>query len=208
MYKRQVQRSNDVKDAAKTLAYILLDRHTKGCFDKRQLTVLDDFAKKLGINENQGSDFRQNVRLATDKINTVKVLENNPHVFRLLNFPSQEREHYQTVTADFDRFIAHVDKQRAELKQEYQAKLGKNDTSRVTAEILTVKPYLTALTKYANNSDKTDECRALAEQHINKTIRLTAKQYEIAYKGLNTLDSNDSVQKHVRELENLSLIHI
>ena len=195
-----VQRSNDVKDAAKTLAYILLDRHTKGRFDKRQLTVLDDFAKKLGINENQGSDFRQNIRLATDKINTVEVLENNPHVFRLLNFPSQEREHHQTVTADFDDFIARVDKRRAELKQEYQSKLGRNDTSRVTAEILTVKPYLTALTKYANNSDKTDESRALAEQRINKTIRLTAKQYEVAYKGLTTLDSNESVQKHVREL--------
>lgn len=195
-----VQRSNDVKDAARTLAYILLDRHTKGRFDKRQLTVLDDFAKKLGINENQGSDFRQNVRLATDKINTVEVLENNPHVFRLLNFPSQEREHYQTVTADFDKFIAYVDKQRAELKQEYQAKLGKNDTSRVTAEILTVKPYLTALTKYANNSEKTDESRALAEQHINKTIRLTAKQYKIAYEGLNTLSSTESAQKHAKEL--------
>ena len=195
-----VQRANDVKDATKTLAYRLLNRRKEGLFDNRQLTVLDDFAKKLGINENQGSDFRQNIRLATDKINTVEVLENNPHVFRLLNFPSQEREHYQTVTADFDRFIAHVDKQRAELKQEYQAKLGRNDTSRVTAEILTVKPYLTALTKYANNSDKTDESRALAEQRINKTIRLTAKQYEVAYKGLTTLDSNESVQKHVREL--------
>jgi len=195
-----VQRANDVKNAAQTLANILLNRHMKGRFDQRQLTVLDDFAKKLGINENQGSDFRQNIRLATDKINTVEVLENNPHVFRLLNFPSQEREHHQTVTADFDGFIAHVDKQRAELKQEYQLKLGRNDTSRVTAEILTVKPYLTALTKYANNSDKTDESRALAELHINKTIRLTAKQYENAYKGLNTLDSDESVQKHVREL--------
>ena len=195
-----VQRANDVKDATKTLAYKLLNRRKEGLFDNRQLTVLDDFAKKLGINENQGSDFRQNIRLATDKINTVEVLENNPHVFRLLNFPSQEREHHQTVTADFDGFIAHVDKQRAELKQEYQLKLGRNDTSRVTAEILTVKPYLATLTKYANNSDKTDESRALAELHINKTIRLTAKQYENAYKGLNTLDSNESVQKHVREL--------
>ncbi|MCL1047941.1 MobA/MobL family protein, partial [Shewanella electrodiphila] len=195
-----VQRSNDVKDAAKTLAYILLDRHTKGRFDKRQLTVLDDFAKKLGINENQGSDFRQNVRLATDKINTVKVLENNPHVFHLLNFPSQEREHYQTVTADFDRFIVHIDKQRAELRQKYQSKLGKNDTSRVTAEILTVEPYLAALTKYTNNSEKTDESRALAEQHINKTLRLTAKQYKIAYEGLNTLSSTESAQKHAKEL--------
>ncbi len=197
-----VQRSNDVKDAAQTLANILLDRYTTGRFDKRQLTVLDDFLKKLGINENQSSDFRQNVRLATDKINTVEVLENNPHVFRLLNFPSQEREHYQTVTADFDRFIAHVDKQRAELMEKYQSKLGRNDTSRVTAEILTVKLYLAALTKYANDSDKTDDSRALAEQHINKTIELTAKQYEIACKGLNTLDSNESVQKHIRELGN------
>ncbi len=195
-----VQRSNNVKNAAKTLAYILLNRHTKGLFDKRQLTVLDDFAKRLGINENQGSDFRQNVRLATDKINTVEVLENNPHVFLLLNFPAQEREHYQTVTADFDRFIAHVDKKRAELRQKYQSKLGKNDTSRVTAEILTVEPYLAALTKYANNSEKTDESRALAEQHINKTLRLTAKQYKIAYKGLNTLSSTESAQKHAKEL--------
>lgn len=195
-----VQRANDVKDATKTLAYRLLNRRKEGLFDNRQLTVLDDFAKKLGINENQGSDFRQNIRLATDKINTVEVLENNPHVFRLLNFPSQEREHHQTVTADFDDFIARVDKRRAELKQKHQSKLGRNDTSRVTAEILTVKPYLAALTKYANNSDKTDESRALAELHINKTIRLTAKQYENAYKGLNTLDSNESVQKHVREL--------
>ena len=195
-----VQRANDVKDATKTLAYRLLNRRKEGLFDNRQLTVLDDFAKKLGINENQGSDFRQNIRLATDKINTVEVLENNPHVFRLLNFPSQEREHHQTVTADFEQFITHIDKQRAELKQKHQSKLGRNDTSRVTAEILTVKPYLAALTKYANNSDKTDESRALAELHINKTIRLTAKQYENAYKGLNTLDSNESVQKHVREL--------
>ncbi|WP_198329798.1 MobA/MobL family protein [Psychrobacter cibarius] len=195
-----VQRSNDVEDAVKTLTYRLLDRRKEGLFDNRKLIMLDDFAKKLGINENQSLDFKQNVRLATDKINTVEVLENNPHVFRLLNFPSQEREHYQTVTADFDRFIAHVDKQRAELRQKYQSKLGRNDTSRVTAEILTVEPYLAALTKYANNSEKTDESRALAEQHINKTIRLTAKKYEIAYKGLNTLDRNESVQKHIREL--------
>ena len=118
----------------------------------------------------------------------------------MLNFPSQEREYYQTFTADFDKFIAHVDKQRAELKQEYQAKLGKNDTSRVTAEILTVEPYLAALTKYANNSEKTDESRALAEQHINKTIRLTAKQYKIVYEGLNTLSSTESAQKHAKEL--------
>jgi hypothetical protein len=29
---------------------------------------------------------------------------------------------------------------------------------------------------------------------------LTAKQYEVAYKGLDTLMNHDSVQKHVREL--------
>lgn len=195
-----VQRSNDVKGAAKALAYRLLERRKQELFDSRQLTVLDYFTKSLGINESQVSDFKKNVRLATDKINTVEILENNPHVFRLLNFPLQERKHNQTVTADFDRFIAYVDKQRAELREKYQSKLGRNDTSRVTAEILTVEPYLAALTKYANNSEKTDESKALAEKHINKTIRLTAKKYEIAYKGLNTLDSNESVQKHIREL--------
>jgi len=196
------QRVADVEDAVKTLTYRLLDRREEGLFDDRQLLVLDSFAKNLGINESQGSDFKRNVRLAADKINTVEVLESNPHVFRLLNFPSQEREHYQTVTADFDRFIAHVDKQRAELRQKYQSKLGRNETSRVTAEILTVEPYLAALTKYANNSEKTVESKTLAEQHIDKTIRLTAEQYEIAYKGLTTLDSNESAQKHVRELGN------
>ena len=112
----------------------------------------------------------------------------------------KERSHHQTVIADFYDFIAKLDKQRAEQVQQYQTRLDRNDTSRVTATIITAQSYLAELTKYANNSEKTDENRALAEQHINQTIRLTAKQYEVAYKGLDTLMSHDSVQKHVREL--------
>ena len=129
-----------------------------------------------------------------------EVIQNNLAAINILVDNQKERSHHQTVTADFYDFIAKVDKQRAEQVQQHQTRLGRNDTSRVTATIMTAQPYLAALTKYANNSEKTDENRALAEQHINRTIRLTAKEYEVAYKGLNTLMSHDSVQKHVKEL--------
>ena len=204
----------DTLDKKKVLAYRLLTRnhdskrlrkgrndkseHYPEKFDYRQIAILNEFAHSLGIHTIE-KEYLEKHELVVDML-SLEVMKNNLAAINILVDNQKERSHYQTVTADFYDFIDKVDKQRAEQVQHYQTRLGRNDTSRVTATIMTAQPYLVALTKYANNSEKTDENRALAEQHINRTIRLTAKQYEVAYKGLDTLMNHDSVQKHVREL--------
>ncbi|WP_201509834.1 MobA/MobL family protein [Psychrobacter alimentarius] len=204
----------DTLDKKKVLAYRLLTRnhdskrlrkgrndkseHYPEKFDYRQIAILNEFAHSLGIHTIE-KEYLEKHELVVDML-SLEVMQNNLAAINILVDNQKERSHNQTVTADFYDFIAKVDKQRAEQVQQYQTRLGRNDTSRVTATIMTAQPYLVALTKYANNSEKTDENRALAEQHINRTIRLTAKQYEVAYKGLDTLMNHDSVQKHVREL--------
>lgn len=204
----------DTLDKKKVLAYRLLTRnhdskrlrkgrndkseHYPEKFDYRQIAILNEFAHSLGIHTIE-KEYLEKHELVVDML-SLEVMQNNLAAINILVDNQKERSHHQTVTADFYDFIDKVDKQRAEQVQQYQTRLGRNDTSRVTATIMTAQPYLVALTKYANNSEKTDENRALAEQHINRTIRLTAKQYEVAYKGLDTLMNHDSVQKHVREL--------
>jgi hypothetical protein len=204
----------DTLDKKKVLAYRLLMRnhdskrlrkghndkseHYPEKFDYRQIAILNEFAHSLGIHTIDKEHLEKH-ELVVDML-SLEVMQNNLAAINILVDNQKERSHHQTVTADFYDFIDKVDKQRAEQVQQYQTRLGRNDTSRVTATIMTAQPYLVALTKYANNSEKTDENRALAEQHINRTIRLTAKQYEVAYKGLDTLMNHDSVQKHVREL--------
>lgn len=204
----------DTLDKKKVLAYRLLTRnhdskklrkgrnekseHYPEKFDYRQIAILNEFAHSLGIHTIE-KEYLEKHELVVDML-SFEVMQNNLAAINILVDNQKERSHHQTVTADFYDFIAKLDKQRAEQVQQHQTRLGRNDTSRVTATIITAQPYLAALTKYANNSEKTDESRALAEQHINQTIRLTAKQYEVAYKGLDTLMNHDSVQKHVREL--------
>ena len=204
----------DTLDKKKVLAYRLLTRnhdskrlrkgrnekseHYPEKFDYRQIAILNEFAHSLGIHKIE-KEYLEKHELVVDML-SFEVMQNNLAAINILVDNQKERSHHQTVTADFYDFIDKVDKQRAEQVQQYQTRLGRNDTSRVTATIMTAQPYLVALTKYANNSEKTDENRALAEQHINRTIRLTAKQYEVAYKGLDTLMNHDSVQKHVKEL--------
>ena len=204
----------DTLDKKKVLAYRLLTRnhdskrlrkgrndkseHYPEKFDYRQIVILNEFAHSLGIHTIE-KEYLEKHELIVDML-SFEVMQNNLAAINILVDNQKERSHHQTVTADFYDFIAKLDKQRAEQVQQHQTRLGRNDTSRVTATIMTAQPYLVALTKYANNSEKTDESRALAEQHINRTIRLTAKQYEVAYKGLDTLMNHDSVQKHVKEL--------
>lgn len=204
----------DTLDKKKVLAHRLLTRNhdskrlRKGRndkserypekFDYRQIAILDEFAHSLGIHT-IAKDHLERHELVVGML-SLERMQNNLAAIDILIDKQKERSLHQTATADFCDFIAQTNEERAEQVQSYQAKLGRNDISRVTATIMTATPYLAALTGYANNSDKTHESRVLAEQHINQTIRLTAKQYEVAYKGLSTLMSNDSIQKHARAL--------
>ena len=114
---------------------------------------------------------------------------------------------YNEVTADFDTFITRLDANRATENNELQGLLGRSDISRMTAETLTAVSYLDNIEQYINNETTADECKILAQEQIKETLTRTSTQYQLAYEGLRTLDSNESVQKHARALESsLSVI--
>ena len=71
----------------------------------------------------------------------------------------------------------------------------------MTAETLTAVSYLDHIKQYISKETTADECKALADEHIKETLTRTSRQYQLAFEGLRTLDSNKTAQKHARELE-------
>ena len=169
-------------------------------FDYRQMVVLDDFAKSLGI-DNDKSNIREKQNEVGDML-TFKVMTNNLSAIDILLDRKKERARYETITADFDEFIARADASRDKTNKEVQRGLGRTDTSRMTSEILTVVSYLEHIESYIDKEDTADDCKQLAEQRIKNTLRHTCTQFKLSYQGLKDLDSTESVQKHVKALQN------
>ena len=71
----------------------------------------------------------------------------------------------------------------------------------MTAATQTVSSYLTIITDEMNKEETPWQSRELAAKHIKETLKLTAIQFQLSYDGLKTLDSVESVQKHVKVLE-------
>ena len=168
-------------------------------FDYRQVKILDRFANELGLT-NDFDDFREEKRRVASLF-TLDVMQNNLNAMDILINKQKERKNYNEVTADFDAFIIRLDTDRTAKSNELQGSLGRSDISRMTAETLTTIGYLDNIEQYINDETTADECKVLAQKHIIETLRQTSTQYKLAYQGLRTLDSNDSVQKHVRALE-------
>ena len=174
-------------------------------FDYRQVKILDRFANELGLN-NDFDDFREEQRRVADLL-TLDVMQDNLNAMDVLINRQKERKNYNEVTADFDTFITRLDANRATENNELQGLLGRSDISRMTAETLTAVSYLDNIEQYINNETTADECKILAQEQIKETLTRTSTQYQLAYEGLRTLDSNESVQKHARALESsLSVI--
>ena len=169
-------------------------------FDYRQMVVLDDFAKSLGI-DNDTSNIREKQNEVGDML-TFEVMTNNLSTIDILLDRKKERARYETITADFDKFIARADASRDKTNKEVQRGLGRTDTSRMTSEILTVVSYLEHIESYIDKEDTADDCKKLAEQRIKNTLTHTCTQFKLSYQGLKDLDSTESVQKHVKALNN------
>ena len=169
-------------------------------FDYRQMVVLDDFAKSLGI-DNDTSNIREKQNEVGDML-TFEVMTNNLSTIDILLDRKKERARYETITADFDKFIARADASRDKTNKEVQRGLGRTDTSRMTSEILTVVSYLEHIESYIDKEDTADDCKKLAEQRIKNTLTHTCTQFKLSYQGLKDLDSTESVQKHVKALQN------
>ena len=207
--------NNDLRATLSAFAHRLMTRHNEKFslrpgfrdnpadypekFDYRQVKVLDHFANELGLN-NDFDNFREEQRRIADLF-TFDVMQNNLNAMDILINRQKERQNYHEVTADFDAFITRLDASRTAKNNELQGSLGRSDISRMTAETLTAVSYLDDIGQYINKETTADECKILAQEHISEILKRTSTQYELAYQGLRTLDSNESVQKHARALE-------
>ena len=215
------ENSNNLRATLNAFAHSLMTRHDEKFsfrpgfhdnptdypdkFDYRQVKILDRFANELGLN-NDFDDFRDEQRRVADLF-TLDVMQDNLNAMDILINRQKERKNYNEVTADFDTFITRLDANRATENNELQGLLGRSDISRMTAETLTAVSYLDNIEQYINNETTADECKILAQEQIKETLTRTSTQYQLAYEGLRTLDSNESVQKHARALESsLSVI--
>ena len=215
------ENSNNLRATLNVFAHRLMTRHDEKFslrpgfhdnsadypekFDYRQVKILDRFANDLGLN-NDFDDFREEQRRVADLL-TLDVMQDNLNAMDILINRQKERKNYNEVTADFDTFITRLDANRATENNELQGLLGRSDISRMTAETLTAVSYLDNIEQYINNETTADECKTLAQEQIKETLTRTSTQYQLAYEGLRTLDSNESVQKHARALESsLSVI--
>ena len=215
------ENSNNLRATLNVFAHRLMTRHDEKFslrpgfhdnsadypekFDYRQVKILDRFANDLGLN-NDFDDFREEQRRVADLL-TLDVMQDNLNAMDVLINRQKERKNYNEVTADFDTFITRLDANRATENNELQGLLGRSDISRMTAETLTAVSYLDNIEQYINNETTADECKILAQEQIKETLKRTSTQYQLAYEGLRTLDSNESVQKHARALESsLSVI--
>ena len=215
------ENSNNLRATLNAFAHRLMTRHDEKFslrpgfhdnptdypdkFDYRQVKILDRFANKLGLN-NDFDDFRDEQRRVADLF-TLDVMQDNLNALDILINRQKERENYNEQTADFDAFITRLDANRATENKDLQGSLGRSDISRMTAETLTAVSYLDNIEQYINNETTADECKTLAQEQIKETLTRTSTQYQLAYEGLRTLDSNESVQKHARALESsLSVI--
>jgi len=207
--------NNDLRATLSAFAHRLMTRHHEKFslrpgfrdnpadypekFDYRQVKVLDSFANKLGLT-NDFDDFREEQRRIADLF-TFDVMQDNLNAMDILINRKKERKNYHEVTADFDAFLTRLDASRTAKNNELQGSLGRSGISRMTAETLTAVSYLDNIEQYINKETTANECKVLAQEHISEILRKTSTQYEIAYQGLRTLDSNESVQKHARALE-------
>ena len=206
---------NDLRETLMVMAHRLLTRNNpKFClrpgyndnpvdypdkFDYRQVESLNRFANKLGV-DSDPSDFRAEQRRVADLF-TPEVMENYANAIDIILIRQRERKAYEEATSDFTTFIERLDKSRATKNNELQKRLGKSDISRMTAATQTASSYLKDITDEMNKEETPWQFQELAAKHIKETLRLTAIQFQLSYKGLKTLDNVESAQKHVKALE-------
>ena len=211
--------NNDLRATLSVFAHRLMTRHNEKFslrpgfrdnpadypekFDYRQVKILDSFANELGLN-NDFDDFREEQWRVADLF-TLDVMQDNLNAMDILINRQKERKNYNEVTADFDEFITRLDANRAAKNKELQGSLGRSDISRMTAETLTAVSYLEHIEQYISKETTADECKSLAQDQIRETLRRTSRQYQLAFEGLKTLNTNEIAQKHARTLKsNLS----
>ena len=206
---RQARADESIGRAADTLksqlAAKLLARHDDNCrlrwewgekiedyqdkFDRRQLEILDKFAKEIGHSERK-LGYREQLQEIKSLL-TDDFINEHKQAIKLLKDPNSERNQYQNFIKDFEDFREHLDSQRNALNVKIKGKIGDvGEISRMTAETLSVYSYLIKLDEYISDTSKHDLARDVAREHKADTLDRTCQQFKIAMSDVHRLSSD------------------
>jgi hypothetical protein len=158
-------------------------------FDKRQVAILSEFAKRLGIEDkDKALGFRDHLQQVGKRFDYTLV-ENNKSIIKLLRDPKAERERYLALIKHFEDFRDDIDQKRATFKTSIINKLGGSagDVGRLTRDVVSSFNYTEWLTDYIDNDNHPAEARKCAKEHLADTLDKTCQQFKFAFRDMSSL---------------------
>lgn len=158
-------------------------------FDQRQVAILSEFAKRLGIEDkDKALGFRDHLQQVGKRFDYTLV-ENNKSIIKLLRDPKAERERYLALIKHFEDFRDDIDQKRATFKTSIINKLGGSagDVGRLTRDVVSSFNYTEWLTDYIDNDNHPAEARKCAKEHLADTLDKTCQQFKFAFRDMSSL---------------------
>nr|WP_015060801.1 MobA/MobL family protein [Psychrobacter sp. DAB_AL60]AFF18232.1 MobA [Psychrobacter sp. DAB_AL60] len=158
-------------------------------FDKRQLSVLNEFAQRHGIENNDKKlGFRDHLQQVANRFDH-KFVENNKSIIQLLLDPNAERQQYLALIKHFTDFRENIDQKRAAFNTSIIDKLGGSagEVGRMTRDIISSFSYIKGLKHYINQDRHPSEAREVAREHLVDTLDKTCQQFKFAFRDVNSL---------------------
>jgi len=158
-------------------------------FDKRQVAILSEFAKRLGIEDkDKALGFRDHLQQVGKRFDYTLV-ENNKSIIKLLRDPKAEREQYLALIKHFEDFRDDIDQKRATFNTSIIDKLGGSagEVGRMTRDTMSSFSYIEELMDYINQDNYPAEAREVAKEHLADILDKTCQQFKFALRDVNSL---------------------
>jgi hypothetical protein len=158
-------------------------------FDKRQVAILSEFAKRLGIEDkDKALGFRDHLQQVGKRFDYTLV-ENNKSIIKLLRDPKAERERYLALIKHFEDFRDDIDQKRATFNTSIIDKLGGSagEVGRMTRDTMSSFSYIEELMDYINQDNYPAEAREVAKEHLADILDKTCQQFKLALRDVNSL---------------------
>ncbi|MDN3399394.1 MobA/MobL family protein [Psychrobacter sp. APC 3426] len=158
-------------------------------FDKRQVAILSEFAKRLGIEDkDKALGFRDHLQQVGKRFDYTLV-ENNKSIIKLLRDPKAEREQYLALIKHFEDFRDDIDQKRATFNTSIIDKLGGSagEVGRMTRDTMSSFSYIEELMDYINQDNYPAEAREVAKEHLADILDKTCQQFKLALRDVNSL---------------------
>ena len=164
-------------------------------FDKRQVAILSEFAKRLGIEDkDKALGFRDHLQQVGKRFDYTLV-ENNKSIIKLLRDPKAEREQYLALIKHFEDFRDDIDQKRATFNTSIIDKLGGSagEVGRMTRDTMSSFSYIEELMDYINQDNYPAEAREVAKEHLADILDKTCQQFKLALRDVNSLSLSQTL---------------